>query len=244
MLSIDPQISHLTSDARKRLQTLEEFSELGDGFKVAMRDLDIRGAGNLLGAEQSGFVNDLGYEMYHKILDEAVQEPKQTTFKDLFDLGEIAEVVRTDCQIETDLAILIPDYYVKNISERLSLYTRLDNISSEDELSAFGDEVTDRFGPLPEEVKGLIEMVRIRWMAEALFMEKLTLKNNTLKGYFLTTGNDAFFQSDKFGHIISHIQRNPKRFSLKDLKNRLLVTCSEVKNISEMRKIMEELTII
>ncbi|MCP1382139.1 transcription-repair coupling factor [Runella salmonicolor] len=241
---LTPQISHLTSDARKRLQTLEEFSELGDGFKVAMRDLDIRGAGNLLGAEQSGFVNDLGYEMYHKILDEAVQELKQTTFKDLFDLGEIAEVVRTDCQIETDLAILIPDYYVKNISERLSLYTRLDNISSEDELSAFGDEVTDRFGPLPEEVKGLIEMVRIRWMAEALFMEKLTLKNNTLKGYFLTTGNDAFFQSDKFGHIISHIQRNPKRFSLKDLKNRLLVTCSEVKNISEMRKIMEELTIV
>ena len=241
---LTPQISHLTSDARKRLQTLEEFSELGDGFKVAMRDLDIRGAGNLLGAEQSGFVNDLGYEMYHKILDEAVQELKQTTFKDLFDLGEIAELVRTDCQIETDLAILIPDYYVKNISERLSLYTRLDNISSEDELSAFGDEVTDRFGPLPEEVKGLIEMVRIRWMAEALFMEKLTLKNNTLKGYFLTTGNDAFFQSDKFGHIISHIQRNPKRFSLKDLKNRLLVTCSEVKSISEMRKIMEELTIV
>lgn len=240
---LTPQISHLTSDARKRLQTLEEFSELGDGFKVAMRDLDIRGAGNLLGAEQSGFVNDLGYEMYHKILDEAVQELKQTTFKDLFDLGEIAELVRTDCQIETDLAILIPDYYVKNISERLSLYTRLDNISSEDELSAFGDEVTDRFGPLPEEVKGLIEMVRIRWMAEALFMEKLTLKNNTLKGYFLTSGNDAFFQSDKFGHIISHIQRNPRRYALKDLKNRLLVTCADVKSVPEMRKILEELTI-
>ncbi|AEI50856.1 transcription-repair coupling factor [Runella slithyformis] len=241
---LTPQISHLTSDARKRLQTLEEFSELGDGFKVAMRDLDIRGAGNLLGAEQSGFVNDLGYEMYHKILDEAVQELKQTTFKDLFDLKEIAELVRTDCQIETDLAILIPDHYVKNISERLSLYTRLDNISSEDELSAFGDEVTDRFGPLPEEVKGLIEMVRIRWMAEALFMEKLTLKNSTLKGYFLTSGNDAFFQSDKFGHIIGHIQRNPRRFALKDLKNKLLVTCTDVKNVPEMRRILEELSIV
>ncbi|WP_298359591.1 transcription-repair coupling factor [Runella sp.] len=240
---LTPPLSHLTSDARKRLQTLEEFSELGDGFKVAMRDLDIRGAGNLLGAEQSGFVNDLGYEMYHKILDEAVQELKQTTFKDLFDLGDAVEATRTDCQIETDLAILIPDYYVKNISERLSLYTRLDNIGSEDELRAFGDGVADRFGPLPEEVKGLIEMVRIRWMAEALFMEKLTLKNQTLKGYIVTTGNDAFFQSNKFGHVLAHIQRNPRRFALKDLKNKLLLTCSDVKDLVALRTILQELTI-
>ncbi|MFN8349251.1 MAG: transcription-repair coupling factor [Spirosomataceae bacterium] len=240
---LTPPLSHLTTDARKRLQTLEEFSELGDGFKVAMRDLDIRGAGNLLGAEQSGFVNDLGYEMYHKILDEAVQELKQTTFKDLFDLGGAIEATKTDCQIETDLAILIPDYYVKNISERLSLYTRLDNIESEDELRAFGDEVADRFGPLPEEVKGLIEMVRIRWMAEALFMEKLTLKNQTLKGYIVTTGNDAFFQSNKFGHVLAHIQRNPRRFALKDLKNKLLITCSDVKDLVALRTILQELTI-
>jgi transcription-repair coupling factor (superfamily II helicase) len=240
---LTPPLSHLTTDARKRLQTLEEFSELGDGFKVAMRDLDIRGAGNLLGAEQSGFVNDLGYEMYHKILDEAVQELKQTTFKDLFDLGDAVEATRTDCQIETDLAILIPDYYVKNISERLSLYTRLDNIGSEDELRAFSDEVADRFGPLPEEVKGLIEMVRIRWMAEALFMEKLTLKNHTLKGYIVTTGNDAFFQSNKFGHVLAHIQRNPRRFALKDLKNKLLLTCSDVKDLVALRTILQELTI-
>jgi len=240
---LTPPLSHLTTDARKRLQTLEEFSELGDGFKVAMRDLDIRGAGNLLGAEQSGFVNDLGYEMYHKILDEAVQELKQTTFKDLFDLGDAVEATRTDCQIETDLAILIPDYYVKNISERLSLYTRLDNIGSEDELRAFGDGVADRFGPLPEEVKGLLEMVRIRWMAEALFMEKLTLKNQTLKGYIVTTGNDAFFQSNKFGHVLAHIQRNPRRFALKDLKNKLLLTCSDVKDLVALRTILQELTI-
>lgn len=240
---LTPPISHLTTDARKRLQTLEEFSELGDGFKVSMRDLDIRGAGNLLGAEQSGFVNDLGYEMYHKILDEAVQELKQTTFKDLFDLGEAVQAIQVDCQIETDLSILIPDYYVKNISERLSLYTRLDNLKSEEELSAFGDEVADRFGPLPEEVTWLIEMVRIRWMAEALFMDKLTLKNNTLKGYIISTGNDSFFQSPKFGHILSHIQRNPKRFALKDLKNKLLLTCSDVRSLPELRKVLEELTV-
>lgn len=240
---LTPPMSHLTTDARKRLQTLEEFSELGDGFKVSMRDLDIRGAGNLLGAEQSGFVNDLGYEMYHKILDEAVQELKQTTFKDLFDLGEAVQAIRVDCQIETDLAILIPDYYVKNISERLSLYTRLDNLKGEDELRAFGGEVADRFGPLPEEVGWLIEMVRIRWMAEALFMEKLTLKNNTLKGYIITTGNDSFFQSPKFGHILTHIQRNPKRFALKDLKNKLLLTCSDVKTLPELRQVLEDLTL-
>lgn len=240
---LTPTLSHLTSDARKRLQTLEEFSELGDGFKVAMRDLDIRGAGNLLGAEQSGFVNDLGYDMYHKILDEAVQELKQTTFKDLFELNGVVEALKTDCQIETDLAILIPDNYVKNISERLSLYTRLDSLASEEELSAFEAEVTDRFGPPPEEVKGLIEMVKIRWMAEALFMEKLTLKNQTLKGYIVTAGNDAFFQSNKFGHVLAHIQRNPKRFALKDLKNKLLLTCTDVKSLKELRKILEELTV-
>jgi transcription-repair coupling factor (superfamily II helicase) len=137
----------------------------------------------------------------------------------------------------------MPDYYVKNISERLSLYTRLDNIESEEELRAFGDEVTDRFGPLPEEVKGLIEMVRIRWMAEAFFIDKLTLKNNTLKAYFVTEGNDAFFQSDKFGRIIAHVQRNPKRFSLKDLKNKLLMTCSDVKSVAELREILEALSV-
>ncbi|MCU0340585.1 MAG: transcription-repair coupling factor [Spirosomaceae bacterium] len=239
---LTPPISHLTTDARKRLQTLEEFSELGDGFKVAMRDLDIRGAGNLLGAEQSGFINDLGYEMYHKILDEAVQELKQTTFKDLFDLGDVVQTIQTDCQIETDLAILIPDTYVKNISERLSLYTRLDNIESEEELRAFGDEVADRFGPLPGEVKGLLEMVRIRWMAEAIFIDKLTLKNNTFKAYFVTEGNDAFFQSDKFGHILAHVQAHPKRFALRDLKNKLLLTCSDVKSVAEIQQILQELS--
>jgi transcription-repair coupling factor (superfamily II helicase) len=129
---------------------LEEFSELGDGFKVAMRDLDIRGAGNLLGAEQSGFVNDLGYELYHKMLDEAVQELKNNEFKDLFAgaLGLPKNLV-PDCQIETDYATLIPDDYVKNISERLSLYTRLDNIGTEEELAKFEKEILDRFGPVP-----------------------------------------------------------------------------------------------
>jgi transcription-repair coupling factor (superfamily II helicase) len=144
---LTPALSLLTTDARKRLSSLEEFSDLGDGFKVAMRDLDIRGAGNLLGAEQSGFINDLGYEMYHKILDEAVQELKENEFRALFenDLAESANKLKVDCQIETDMHVLIPENYVTSISERLSLYTQLDDMKSEEELKNFQRAINDRF---------------------------------------------------------------------------------------------------
>ncbi len=240
---LTPPISVLTTDARKRLQTLEEFSELGDGFKVSMRDLDIRGAGNLLGAEQSGFINDLGYEMYHKILDEAVQELKNTQFKDLFGISdETARAIVPDCQLETDLEVLIPDFYIKNISERLAVYTRLDSIENEAQLADFQRETTDRFGTMPQNLRNLIEMVRIRWAAEKMCIDKISLKNNTLKAYFVTEGNDVFFQSEQFGKIISHIQKNSQRFALKDLKNKLLLTCQDVPNVSEWKKVMTELS--
>ena len=240
---LTPNASTLASDSRKRLQTLEEFSELGDGFKVAMRDLDIRGAGNLLGAEQSGFVNDLGYELYHKMLDEAVQELKNNEFKDLFSsaLGLPAKLV-ADCQIETDFATLIPDDYVKNISERLSLYTRLDNISTEEELAKFEKEILDRFGPIPGEVEDLLKMVRLRWEAELLHFEKLTLKSNTLKGYFVTSQNDEFFQSAKFGKVIDYIKQHPKKIALKDQKGKLMLICEDIKSIEQARKVLMEMT--
>jgi transcription-repair coupling factor (superfamily II helicase) len=239
---LTPSVSTLASDSRKRLQTLEEFSDLGDGFKVAMRDLDIRGAGNLLGAEQSGFVNDLGYELYHKMLDEAVQELKNNEFKDLFTsaLGLPQKLV-PDCQIETDFATLIPENYVKNISERLSLYTRLDNIESEKDLMSFENEVSDRFGPLPKEVKDLLKMVRLRWDAEQLQLEKLTLKNNTMKGYFVTSQNDAFFQSPKFGKVIDYVKMNPRQTSLKDQKGKLILTCEHVQSIDQAKLILTEM---
>jgi transcription-repair coupling factor (superfamily II helicase) len=240
---LTPSMSTLASDSRKRLQTLEEFSELGDGFKVAMRDLDIRGAGNLLGAEQSGFVNDLGYELYHKMLDEAVKELKNNEFKDLFAsaLG-LPEKLVADCQIETDFATLIPDDYVKNISERLSLYTRLDNIETEEELAKFEKEILDRFGPVPSEVQDLLKTVRLRWEAESLYFEKLTLKSNTMKGYFVTSQNDEFFQSAKFGRVIDYIKMHPKKMSLKDQKGKLILICEEVKNIDQARKILIDMT--
>jgi len=245
---LTPPASVLTSDARKRLQTLEDFSDLGEGFKIAMRDLDIRGAGNLLGAEQSGFINDLGYEMYHKILDEAVQELRETEFKDLFAPNmESFKPLLPDTVIETDLQVVIPDKYVSNISERLALYTRLDSINNDDELRAFRQEVIDRFGPLPKDVENLIKMVSVRWKAEKLHLEKLTLKSNILKGYFVSSegsnkGADSFFKSDGFGKVIDYLRANPAKFSLKELKGRPVFTHSDVHSVEQMDQVLGSLT--
>lgn len=237
---LTPPISLLSKDARKRLQTLEEFSDLGDGFKVSMRDLDIRGAGNLLGAEQSGFINDLGYETYHKILDEAVQELKENEFKELFtkDLSSVVDLRLPDCQIETDLQIIIPESYVSNISERLSLYNQLDNIEKEEELQEFQKSMIDRFGPMPEEVENLFKIARIRWKAEQIGFEKLTLKNNILKGYFVSEERTEYFQTDKFGKILDYIKNNPKHCSLKEIKSKLLLTVEKVQSIDVLDKLL------
>ena len=237
---LTPPISLLSKDARKRLQTLEEFSDLGDGFKVSMRDLDIRGAGNLLGAEQSGFINDLGYETYHKILDEAVQELKENEFKELFtkDLSSVVDLRLPDCQIETDLQIIIPESYVSNISERLSLYNQLDNIEKEEELQEFQKSMIDRFGPMPEEVENLFKIARIRWKAEQIGFEKLTLKNNILKGYFVSQERTEYFQTDKFGKILDYIKNNPKHCSLKEIKSKLLLTVEKVQSIDVLDKLL------
>lgn len=237
---LTPPISLLSKDARKRLQTLEEFSDLGDGFKVSMRDLDIRGAGNLLGAEQSGFINDLGYETYHKILDEAVQELKENEFRDLFtkDLSSVVDLRLPDCQIETDLQIIIPETYVSNISERLSLYNQLDNIEKEEELQEFQKSMLDRFGPMPEEVENLFKIARIRWKAEQIGFEKLTLKNNILKGYFVSQERTEYFQTDKFGKILDYIKNNPKQCFLKEIKSKLLLTVEKVPSLDVLDKLL------
>ena len=240
---LTPPPSVLTSDARKRLQTLEDFSDLGEGFKIAMRDLDIRGAGNLLGAEQSGFVNDLGFEMYHKILDEAVQELRENEFKNLFETKPSdLKLALPDTVIETDLTVVIPERYVQNISERLALYTRLDSIKNEEELLAFQQEVTDRFGSMPEEVVNLIKMVNVRWKAERLYLEKLTLKNTIVKGYFVSNGNDAFFTGDQFGKVIDYMKRNPAKFSLKESKGRPIFTHTDIHSVEELNEVLIQMT--
>ena len=173
-----PSLATLPSDSRKRLQTLEQHSDLGSGFQIAMRDLDIRGAGNLLGGEQSGFMAEIGFEMYQKILEEAIRELKRTEFRDLFkeEIAKQEDFVQ-DCTIDTDLEILIPDSYVESITERLTLYTRLDNCDTEEELQQLHTELIDRFGPIPPQVEDLFNTVRIRKIAVGLGFEKLILKN-------------------------------------------------------------------
>lgn len=229
---LTPPASVLTSDSRKRLAALEEFSELGDGFKVAMRDLDIRGAGNLLGAEQSGFINDLGFDTYHKILDDAIQEVKETDFKDLFasELAEKARLVVQDCVIETDLEILIPDSYVANTSERLQLYSRLDNIQNETQLQDFTREMKDRFGPLPPSVEELINTVRLRWLAEQLGFEKLSLKNGRVRAYFVST-KDEYFNSDVFGKIVAFVQQHSRQCKMKDSGGKAMLAIEKLDSV-------------
>lgn len=231
-IMLSPPAKVLSADSRKRLSALEEFSELGDGFKVAMRDLDIRGAGNLLGAEQSGFINDLGYETYHKILDDAVQELKEEEFKDLFavELAEKAKLVVQDCVIETDLEILIPETYVSNISERLQLYSTLDNIGSDETLNNFRDSLRDRFGVVPESVEQLINSVRLRWIGEELGFEKISLKGGRMRGYFVTS-NDAYFNSEIFGRILAFIQSN-KKCRLKDSSGKPMLVIEDIDSVN------------
>jgi transcription-repair coupling factor (superfamily II helicase) len=231
---LTPPSSVLSSDSRKRLSALEEFSELGDGFKVAMRDLDIRGAGNLLGAEQSGFITDLGFDTYHKILDEAIQELKETVFKELFaeELSEKAKLLVPDCVIETDLEILIPDDYVNSTTERLQLYSTLDSLKSEAELEAFTQSLKDRFGQYPASVDELINTVRLRWLGEELGFEKLTLKNEKLRAYFFS-GKEDYFKSEVFGRILAFVQTHSKKCRMKDISGKLTLTIEGIKSVSE-----------
>jgi transcription-repair coupling factor (superfamily II helicase) len=236
-------MSGLTAEARKRLQTLEEFSDLGDGFKVAMKDLDIRGAGNLLGAEQSGFITDLGFEMYHKILDEAVQELKENEFAALFeiDLEEKVKILVQDCTIETDLELLIPEGYVSNISERLGLYSKLDALKNEEELGKFSAMLLDRFGPLPDSVQDLMETVKLRWTAEKLGIEKLVLKANQMKCYLLPSSRDDFYSSVVFQKIMRFAQTHSKQTKIKEHKNRLILTLEAINSITKAQNKLKDM---
>jgi transcription-repair coupling factor (superfamily II helicase) len=238
---LTPPVAGLPTDARKRLSVLEEFSDLGEGFKIAMRDLDIRGAGNLLGGEQSGFINDLGFEMYHQVLDDAIKELKETEFRDLFlkdNLAEFIEPVR-DCNIETDMEVLIPDWYVGNISERLSLYSKLDSTKDLQDLEKLQASIVDRFGPLPQEVQKLVDIVKLRWQAQQLGFEKLTIKKEVMKGYLPSGNNDAYFQSEIFGNILKYVQQHSRRSRLKEAKDKLIVIVEDIRNIADAREVFE-----
>ena len=237
-----PSLATLPSDARKRLQTLEQHSDLGSGFQIAMRDLDIRGAGNMLGGEQSGFMVEMGFEMYQKILDEAIRELKRTSFKDLFK-DEIAKQEQEiiDCTIDTDLEILIPDLYVESITERLSLYTRLDNCETEEELQAFHKEMEDRFGPVPEEVDDLFDTVRIRRMAVALGFEKLIFKNGQVKFYFINRPDSKYFESDIFKNVLDYIQKQTKQARLRQNGKLFMLILNEMDSMKKLLAFMQRM---
>ncbi len=227
-----PPLSSLTGEARKRLEAVEKFSTLGSGFQIAMRDLDIRGAGNILGAEQSGFISDIGYEMYQKILNEAMHELKSDEFADLYADDETMDTV-TDCQVETDFEIMIPDDYVTNISERLSLYKDLDSAETEEELETFRQVLLDRFGPLPGATKQLINVIRIRWKAKSIGFEKLVLKSGKMIGHFMSNTESNYFKSKAFDGVLDFIKTHHRYCNMKENNGRLRLVVNEIDSVEK-----------
>jgi transcription-repair coupling factor (superfamily II helicase) len=232
-------VSLLTTEARKRLKTIEEFSELGSGFNIAMRDLDIRGAGNLLGGEQSGFINEIGFEMYQKILDEAILELRNEHEElSQTEVGGTQKFAGTkhsnylnDCTIDTDMEILIPDNYVNNITERLTLYRELDDSKNEEELKRFETRLIDRFGPVPEQAMELIHTIRLRWMALEIGFEKLFLKNNRMVGYFIPKQDSPYYQSEAFTKVLKYVQQHPRLCKMKENNGKLTLSFENIRSV-------------
>ncbi len=235
---ITPDYSAMTTDARKRITALEQFTELGSGFNIAMKDLEIRGAGDLLGGEQSGFINEIGFDTYQKILNEAIDELKEKEFKDLYkeDESKPKQYVK-DITIDTDFELLFPDDYVNNIAERLNLYTQLNNLKTEEKLDIFESEIVDRFGELPIQVIDLLNSVRIKWLATNLGLEKIIMKNNKLVGYFIADQESAFYQSANFTKVLQFIQSNSTACKMKEKQTRsglrLLLTFENINSVNQ-----------
>ncbi len=244
---ITPPLESLTSEARRRLKAIEEFSDLGSGFSIAMQDLDIRGAGNLLGGEQSGFIADIGFETYQRILDEAIQELKETEFKTVFESENKEKErewkpVHADCHIETDYELLLPDTYVSSVPERMRLYRELDSIEQPVDLEKFENQLKDRFGALPQEAIELLNVVRLRWIAIELGMEKVVIKNETMIGYFIANQLSPFYRSETFTKVIGYIQKHHHFFQLKESKEKLSLIVKKVENIEDAIKILKQIT--
>lgn len=242
---ICPPYSAMTDDARKRIQALEQFSELGSGFNIAMKDLEIRGAGDLLGGEQSGFINEIGFETYQKIMNEAIEELKENEFKELYESEndvDTKEYVK-DLQIDTDFELLFPDEYINNITERLNLYNELGTIKDEAGLLAYENKLIDRFGPLPKEAGALLNSIRIKWIATQMGIEKIIMKQGKLIGYFVGDQQSDYYNSKQFRRMLQFVQQNGNicKMKEKETKNglRLLITFENVKSINKALEFME-----
>ena len=241
---IVPSMLSVTDEARRRLKAIEAFSDLGSGFNIAMQDLDIRGAGNLLGGEQSGFIAEMGFETYQRILSEAVDELRQEKGMDAVPGSPFMhkkEEYVSDCTIDTDLEILIPDDYVSITAEKIRLYKELDAVENEKELSAFMDSVKDRFGPVPEQVKELADTVRLRWLAMELGFEKIVLKNGMLIAYFVSNQMSGYYKSAKFAGVMGFLQKQNRRFEMKQQSEKLYIIVKRVESIEKAYKLFLEM---
>jgi transcription-repair coupling factor (superfamily II helicase) len=244
---ICPPSSMMTDEARKRIQALEQFSELGSGFNIAMKDLEIRGAGDLLGGEQSGFINEIGFETYQKIMNEAIDELKENEFADLYDTEETTadKVYVKDLQLDTDFELLFPDAYVNNISERLNLYNELALIKDDVALENYRQKLTDRFGPLPKQAISLLQSVKIKWIATKLGIERLVMKQHKMIGYFIADQQSGYYNSVQFSKVLSFVQKNPSLCKMKEKQTpnglRLLLTFENIRSIRKALELIESL---
>ncbi len=235
---ITPPLSSLPADSRRRLQAIENFSDLGSGIHIAMQDLDIRGAGNILGGEQSGFIADLGFETYHRILDEAMSELKHDEFKEVFAEEIKAEdtIFSNDCTFESDLELLLPATYVESVSERMELYRRLDSIKSEDNLKQFEKELEDRFGPIPDVAKELISVVRFRWLCMKCGVEKSVIRGGKMTLYFISNFNSIYYQSENFNNVLLYAVNHPRETVFKEDGGKRFI---RINNVDSMAKALE-----
>ena len=242
---LTPPRENLSTDARRRLEAIESFSELGSGIHIAMQDLDIRGAGNLLGAEQSGFIADLGYETYQKILAEAVRELKDEEFSDILSEEEensnSAERYVKECFVESDLELLFPATYVPDSNERILLYRELDSITEERDITAFKARMKDRFGAIPPEGEELIRMVTLRRKAQCLGVEKIYLKGGRMNLFLVDTRNERYYTSETFGHIMGYIPTSQFKCQVREGEGRCIITVENVKNVETALAFVEEI---
>lgn len=235
---ITPEYSAMTDEARKRITALEQFSELGSGINIAMKDLEIRGAGDLLGGEQSGFINEIGFETYQKILSEAIEELKEKEFKSLYEETEgPKKIFVKEMTIDTDFELLFPDDYVNNITERLNLYTKLNELKTEAELQNFETELLDRFGEMPKQAEDLLNSVRIKWIAISMGLERVVMKKKKLIGYFVSDQQSDFYQSETFTKVLQYVQNHPQKVKMKEKQTRsglrLLLTFEGIASIEK-----------
>jgi transcription-repair coupling factor (superfamily II helicase) len=241
---ITPPYEVMTTDARKRIEALEQFTDLGSGFNIAMKDLEIRGAGDLLGGEQSGFINEIGFETYQKILAEAIEELKENEFKELYEEveGTHEKVYVKETQIDADFELLFPDDYINNITERLTLYTDLNKVEDEEGLQNFEKQLIDRFGELPPQAEDLLNSVRIKWLANGIGLEKIVMKKGKMIGYFISDQQSDFYQTENFTRVLQYVQAHHQKCRIKEKQTRnglrLLLTFDGITSVDKALQAM------